>query len=841
MRRNRLSRFLTMAWIILLGVAGGMRPEARAQAARTMDAAEIRLALKKLNILGSVLYVAAHPDDENSALLAYLAKGRLVQTAYLSVTRGEGGQNLLGTEQGDLMGVLRTQELLAARRIDGAEQFFTRAIDFGYSKTSEETLRIWGEEKILSDVVWVVRKFRPDVIITRFSPTIGGHGNHTASAILAREAFDAAGDSTRFPDQLKYVRPWKATRLLFNQARFFADAPFDTLNSVSVDVGAYSPLLGTSFTEIAGESRSMHKSQGFGASPTRGSNVNYFQHTAGRKATTDLFDGIDVTWSRVPGAEDLQKMTTEALSLYDPENPSALIPHLLQIYRRLGELRENFWVPKKRQELADLIRACGGLWFDAIDSTYSVVPGGRMSVFVSALNRSSYPFILDSVALSFEGAGRLADVHLEQNTPVRGRFVCDVPFDHPLTQPYWLVEQGGVGAYSVSDQELVGTPENSPPFTARFYVNTGNGQLVYECPVEYRWTDPVEGERYRPIEITPPVSLNLSERVFVFPDAGGKKVGVTLVAGGADEQGILRIVLPKGWTARPQSIQFRLAKKGDERSEIFEVAPASGAASGEFRIEADIQGTTQSRGSRSIRYSHIPTQTVFPPASGKLLRIELQIVGQRIGYIMGAGDEVPAALHQMGFNVHQLTDEELASGNLSGYDAIVAGIRAYNTREILPEVQNRIMEYVRNGGTYVVQYVTLQRGVTDNLGPYPFSVSHDRVTMEEAPVSFMNPASPVLNFPNKIKEADFQGWVQERGLYFAERWDARYETPLACSDPGESSLKGGLLVAKYGKGYFVYDAYAFFRQLPGGVEGAYRLFANLVSLHETGKVELKGN
>ncbi|MEK6757066.1 MAG: PIG-L family deacetylase [Bacteroidota bacterium] len=445
---------------------------------RVLHAAELRLALKKLTVLGSVLYVAAHPDDENTAFLTYMTKGRLMRTAYLAITRGEGGQNLIGSEQGDLMGVIRTQELLAARRIDGAEQFFPRAIDFGYSKTSDETMRIWGKERILSDVVWIIRKFRPDVIVTRFTPTTGGHGNHTSSAALAVEASEAAGDAKRFPEQLAYVQPWKPKRLVWNGFRFQqSDRPAKPENSVALDLGAYSPLLGESFTEIAGRSRSMHKSQGFGAGQNRGEFLNYFQHTAGDTAKVDLFDGVKTSWSRIPGGDDVGKTLEDAYNRYDPENPSKLIPVLFKAYEQMSKLPGDPWVEVKKRELLDVLKSCAGLWVDALASDYSAVPGSEIRITTVVLNRSDHPFSIEKISLPFGSRDTLMNARLAINQPIQAAFSYRLPIDLPDTQPYWLRESHELGAYRVAGQDLIGRPENPPALTVKVALASPDGRL----------------------------------------------------------------------------------------------------------------------------------------------------------------------------------------------------------------------------------------------------------------------------------------------------------------------------------------------------------------------------
>ncbi|HTY38051.1 MAG TPA: PIG-L family deacetylase [Bacteroidota bacterium] len=801
------------------------------QSPRSVDAAELRLALRKLSVLGSVLYVAAHPDDDNTAFLGYMAKDRLMRTAYLSMTRGEGGQNLIGSEQGDLLGIIRTQELLASRKIDGAEQYFTRAIDFGYSKSLDETMKFWGKEQTLSDVVWMIRWYRPDIVVTRFTPTLGGHGNHLASAELAREAFAAAGDPKKFPEQLKYVQPWTPKRLLWNVFRFQqSDRPAIPDHSVSIDLGVYSPILGESFTEMAGRSRSMNRSQGTGGGQNRGEFVNYFQHIAGDTATHDLFDGVNTAWSRVPGGASIGTMLEDITRSFDELHPEKSIPALLRVYEDLGKLNDDHWVTYKRGELREVIRMCAGLWIDALTSENNATPGSEIKVTVSAINRSSYPFRLEHVALPLVKSDSVLGIDLRYNQQVQTVFGIRLPSSVPYTQPYWLVDPPELGAYRVARQQDVGQAENSPALTVTARISSPDGTIDFELPVRFRIVDPVEGEQYRPFVVNPPVSVNLPEKVYVFTDGASKTVGVNVRSESGKLSGTVALRVPQGWQVTPSKIPFSFNQKDENQSVTFSVQAGSGASSGAFQVEAMVGDLRVTTDMVTIRYPHIPPQTVFPQTEGELLRVDLKTSPKRVGYIMGPGDAVPVALRQMGYNVTMLSDDDLKNGSLNNFDLIIAGVRSYNMRPALRANQRKLMEFVEKGGTYLVQYMTPRRTETENLGPYPLSVSGDRVSVEDAPVRFLAPDNPVLNVPNKITQEDFKGWIQERGLYFSDKWDSHYTAVLGSNDPGEPSRDGGLLVARYGKGWYVFTGYAFFRQLPAGVPGAYRLFANLIAL-----------
>ncbi|PYS84385.1 MAG: hypothetical protein DMF67_05300 [Acidobacteria bacterium] len=831
-----LARPSTVALLLLLLFLAA--PPLRAQRPTSPDAAETELALRQLGVMGSVLYVGAHPDDENTALLAYLARGRGVRTAYLSLTRGDGGQNLIGTEKGELLGLVRTQELLAARRVDGAEQFFTRAIDFGFSKSPEETFRIWGHDAVLSDVVWVIRRFRPDVIITRFPTTgEGGHGHHTASAILAVEAFDAAGDPARFPEQLKYVEVWKPKRLVWNSFNFRpGEKPKDADKLLSVDVGEYSRLLGKSYTEVAAESRTMHKSQGQGTPSRRGSALNYFAHLKGEPATKDIFDGVDLTWRRVRGGDAVGQLLAEAAQKYDAANPQASLPLLMRAYAELtrmaaSKLPADEWVSEKREKLGEVIRACAGLFIEATASEPYATPGAQVKITTTLVNRSDFPLSL--VDLGLIGSRPTdAGAELKNNQPVTQELTQAAPGDY--SQPYWLREEPGKGLYVVNEQTLIGTPENSPPLDMYVSVATGEGGagIAFEVPVLFRWTDRVRGDLYRPVVVVPEVAVGVEEKTLVFPDRQPKQVRVTLKSNvAAETAGTLRLKLPSGWSASPAEVPAALKGRDEEFKATFNVTPPAGAGAATLAAEFGSGGKVFTRGMEEIDYPHIPRQTLFPLAEAKLVRVDLQRRGSRVGYVMGSGDEIPEALRQVGYDVQLLSDEDLANADLSRFDAVITGVRAYNTRPAIRPQQKRLLEYVERGGTLVVQYNTPDRTLEGaQPGPYPFKpTTEDRVTDEEAAVTVLAPDDPLLNAPNKITPADFDGWVQERGLYFAHEWDARYTPLFASHDPGEQDLKGSTLVARVGRGTYVFTALSFFRQLPAGVPGAYRLFVNMIS------------
>ena len=804
----------------------------------------IEQSLHKLTVLGSVLMIAAHPDDENTAILAYYARGRHMRTGYLSLTRGEGGQNLIGAEQGDLLGLIRSHELLAARQIDGAEQFFTRAVDFGFSKTPEETFEKWGRERILSDVVWVIRRFRPDIVILRFSGTPkDGHGQHQVSAIVGKEAFEAAADPSRFPEQLKFVEPWKARRLMFNSFSFTKETEKEaaaTPGRIEVDTGAFDPVLGVSYSQIAGMSRSMHRSQGMGASQRPGPSRQFLVPVAGdapAKDAIDAFDAIDTTWSRVPGGADIGRLLEEAVRTFEPDHPERTIPILLKAHPLIAALRDP-WAGAKLVELNEAITLCSGLWLDANSDNYAVVPGATLEVNYTALNRSPFPMTLDSLTLQGMGGESRTDAKhaaLESNQPVNSQLKYAVPADQPYSQPFWLRDPKQGDTYTISDQRLVGLPDDPPLLNLRFGLQAGGVAFNLVRPVRHRYVDRVDGEQTRALTVVPPVALNLPQDVVLFPDGNARQVEIAVRANVPKVAGIVRLAPDQGWGAEPESQPFEQAQEGQQQPLTFEVKPAQGPDHpSQLRAFAAVRDPAAGArreidvGMLVISHPPLPPLTVFPPAVVKLVHADVRVTAHKVGYVMGAGDEMPDAIRQLGCEVTLLTASDLEQRNLSEFDVIVTGVRAYNTRADLRVNLPRLLDYVRNGGKLIDQY-----NVTDGnlvaMGPYPFKVSHDRVTVEEAPVTFTNLSNPLLSTPNEITQKDFEGWIQERGLYFASEWDKRYETVIESHDPGEKPLAGGMLYARYGKGVYIFSGYSWFRELPGGVPGAYRLFANMLS------------
>lgn len=775
-----------------------------------MNAADILLGIEKLKVKGAVLYIAAHPDDENTRLLAYLAKEAKVRTGYLSLTRGDGGQNLIGNEQAELLGLIRTQELLAARKVDGAEQFFTRANDFGFSKTPEESFKIWGKEQILADVVWVIRKFKPDVIITRFPEDArAGHGHHAGSGILAREAFIAAADAKRFPEQLKYVQVWQAKRIVWNTFNF-GGTNTTSADQLKLDVGLYNPLLGKGYGEIAAISRTNHKSQGFGSALQRGEAVEYFSPVGGEAAKNSLFDGVNLTIEN----KAAQTLVNNIAANYQAQQPWRSIPDLLKL-RSLTEKTEF-----NHSLLDQLILACAGIYVEAnsIENKYAL--GDSIPVRIQAINRMPKT---TGITMGIGFKNKNIDLTTSSSVNIDDKIVADA-----ISQPYWLMQDHSIGQFNIPNQTYIGEPENAPlQTTAQVYVN---GQPIsIQLPITYKSTDPIKGEFYQQVVIAPVVTASLSEKAYIFNGNTPKTITVSLKSFRNASKGIITPILPKGWQSNPAQISFNLAKKGDEQSISFTVTPSGNLTSGKLDLQLNVDGQISSYGLKTINYDHIPSITLFPEASARVEKIDLKIVGKRIGYIDGAGDLVADALKQIGYEVVHLSTSQVINENLAGFDAIVTGVRLANVNEDIKLMQPKLMSYVQNGGTLLMQYNVNNGLKTTSIGPYPFKLVNKRVTEEDAKVTFLAPSNPALNYPNIITSADFDGWVQERGIYFATDIDPKYTTILSMNDTGEAPNEGALLVADYGKGKFVYTSLVFFRELPAGVPGAYRLFANLLA------------
>ena len=816
--------------LALIGLLNDSQASSRSSAAEQPSAAAILQELKSFRELGSVLHVAAHPDDENTQLITYFARARGFRTAYLSITRGDGGQNVLGPEFDEELGLIRTHELLAARRLDGGQQFFTRAIDFGFSKDYTETLKIWDKEQVVGDVVRVIRTFQPDVIATRFSLEPGGtHGHHTASAVLALEAFRLAGNPNAYPEQLKGdIVPWQPKRIVINGG---GGRGGQRGSSVQQDVSGSDPVLNQSFGEIAGRSRAMHKSQGFGDFGGRGGGggprMESFQHLAGDPATKDLFDDIDTTWNRVPGGAEIGKMVDEAISNFKADDPSASVPALLAIRSKLAELPANRLLEDKRRKLDLLLQHCLGLTVETTAQSAEVVPGEEVKLTCKASVGSKQPVQWTAVQFPTAFAVLKNTTELLPSKSETRQITQTLPAKTELTQPYWLREAHVPGLYRVSDPTLIGRPINPPAFPVEYVFSVGGQKLVIsDEPV----AESAKDKPVRPLEIVSPVSLAFNFEVQLFKPGATRPVEVDVSAVRDNVSGQLKLNAPSDWHVEPASQSFKLAKIGDHKKLSFEVTAPPAATSASIAALAEVGGKTYDNQRAEINYAHIPHLLLQPPARLHAVSVDLEIRGKTVGYLPGAGDSIAEGLEQMGYTVKHLTGDDLTEKGLQGLDAVVVGIRAFNTRtDLAPHIAD-LFKYVEDGGTVIEQYNRPNGLKTEKLAPFDLQISGLRVTDENAAMTLLAPDHAVLNKPNKITNADFEGWVQERGLYFPNRWDERFTPVLACNDAGEDALKGGILVAKHGRGNFVYTPLAWFRQLPAGVPGAYRLFANLVSL-----------
>ncbi len=818
-----------------------------AQAPKKWTSADIHEAIQKLNFLGSALYVAAHPDDENTRLISYLANELKANTAYLSLTRGDGGQNLVGSEISELLGIIRTQELLAARRIDGGNQMFSRANDFGYSKHPDETLKIWQDDEVLGDVVWAIRKWQPDVIINRFDHKSAGqtHGHHTASAMLSFEAFDMANDKDAYPEQLKYVEAWQPQRLFFNTSWWFYGSQenfekADKSNMLNVDVGVYYPIMGKSNTEIAAESRSMHKSQGFGSTGSRGIEMEYLELLKGDlpPEKDDIFAGINTTWSRVEGGEPIGKILSKVEKEFRYNKPYESLDGLLEAYQLIQKLPKGYWKKVKEGEIKEVIKACLALFAEAVANDYSATPGQGISVDFEFTNRSPIGVTLEEVHYLPLDVKVTYDHILANNHPFTGSQELQLPKEISYTNAYWLNKEHDLGMYIVENQLLRGLPETPRQLKIGYTLKIKGMSIPFEQEVVYKRNDPVDGEVYRPFEITPPVFANLAEKVYVFGNNSPKMINVLVKSGKENISGTLELCHGDGWKVEPEHYDFELKLKGQEQYFSFKLYPPEKQDENFVSPLIKMDGETYTKELISIEYDHIPTQMIFQNSSAKVARIDLQKAGDNVAYIMGAGDEIPASLRQIGYDVTLLEDQEINKNNLKNYDAVILGVRAYNTNDRLKFHQEALLNYVKEGGTLIVQYNT-NRGLKvpmEEIAPYQLNISRDRVTVEEAEVRMLKPEHPVLNWPNKITEKDFEGWVQERGLYFPDEWDKEHFTAiLSANDPDETPKDGGFLVAKYGDGYYIYSGYSWFRELPAGVPGAFRIFANMISIGKEAK------
>lgn len=812
-----------------------------AQQPQKSNSVEIYNQIKKLNFLGSVLYVAAHPDDENTRMISFLANEMNARTGYLSLTRGDGGQNLIGPQLRELLGVIRTQELIEARKIDGGEQFFSRANDFGFSKNPDETLQIWDKDKVLADVVWTIRKFQPDVIINRFDHRSPGttHGHHTSSAMLSVESYKLTNDPKIYPEQLKYVKPWQVKRQFFNPSWWFygSQEKFDSANKskfTKLETGVYYTGIGKSNQEIAALSRSRHQSQGFGSTGVRGEETEYLELINGDspKDRDNLFDGIDTTWNRVKNGKPVGELITQIIAKYNFSNPSASIPDLVKAYTMIQALEDDHWKNLKATAIKNIIASCSGLYLEAVASEQEATPGSSIKLTLEAINRCAVGMQLVSITTLPDNKTTVQNSILKNNNDQKISLQLQLPSTMEYTQPYWLKEKATVGMYTVSNQENIGIPDIIREVKVVFNVKINEIEIPFERTVVYKYNDGVKGEMYNFLDIVPEVTTSILERVLIFRDIKSKLVPVKVRAGKDNSKGNLQLDLPKSWVVSPKQIPFSLDKNGNEQTFYFEVTPPVNPEEVVLKSIAVVDTKQFDKDQTIIDYPHITKQMVLKSAESKCIRIDLKTSGDAIAYIMGAGDEVPESLAQMGYKVSILKPEEITPERLDSFSTVITGIRAYNTVNALANKQKTLFDFVKSGKNMIVQYNTFGKMVTDQIAPYPLKISNDRVTEENAKVTFLTPNHPVLNTPNKITTKDFEGWTQEQGLYYPNEYDAAFTPIISSHDKGESAKDGALLVAPYGKGYYIYTGLSFFRELPEGVAGAYRLLSNIISLKQ---------
>ena len=787
--------------------------------------------LEKLNTLGKVLYVAAHPDDENTRLITYLSNEKKYQTAYLSLTRGDGGQNLIGKDLKENLGLIRTQELLEARKIDGGIQFFTSAIDFGYSKNSKESLEFWNEDQILYELVWIIRKFKPDVIITRFNEVSGiTHGHHTASSILANKAFRISGNPDIFPDQLEFLETWKAKRIFWNTStRFFDLSKYSDDEILKIDVGLYNNILGKSYNEISSESRSMHKSQGFGSLKRRGSEKELFILTQGDKYDDNLMDGVDVTWNRFGENNEIIEYINNLVNEYDPKKPYKTVNKLSVLYEKVSKIKDEDWKKIKLNEIKNLIKACLGLFFESLSDVSISSIGENIKINFDAINRSPININLKQVSVFDEDF--LIKKDLINNEFFRFEKTIKIPESESFTEKYWLINKPNFGNYDVNHQKLIGNPDNNFPVETNFIFTINNIEVSYTIPLLNKKNSPTKGDDYKIFNIGLPIYLNPKRYNELVVNSNSQTIEVEVISGKENLDATIYLDVPENIKYEPKYFDLSFKDLNEKKIIKFDLTlPETDSFKENIIVKAKYNDEYYERGIKEINYDHIIQQVRFPLSEIKIIKFNIKTKGKNIAYFMGSGDNIPSFLSLIGYKIDLLTLDQLSTDILSNYDALIIGIRAYNVNKNLIEKTKEIHNYVKNGGNVLVQYNT-SRGIdVKDFAPYSFNISRNRTSEENSKVDIINKNHLALNYPNKILLEDFDNWVQERGLYFPINWSDDYETLISSNDSGEKPNHGGILISKIGKGHYVYTSYSWFRQLPSGVSGAYKLFVNLISL-----------
>ncbi len=799
---------------------------------------EIYKDIKKFGVLANVLYVAAHPDDENTRLISFSANHLSARTTYLSMTRGDGGQNLIGHEIRDMLGMIRTHELLEARKIDGGHQLFTRANDFGYSKTAAETFNIWNRDEVLSDVVWAIRKVKPDVIINRFNTDTlrPNHGHHTASAILAVDAFDLANDPKAFPEQLNYVDPWQPRRIFFNTSWWFYGSrenfdKADKSKMINIDIGSFDQVTGESNSEIAGRSRSMHKSQGFGSAETRGESPDYLDliKDANGEIPKSIFDGIDVSWNRIPGGSAIGIKVDALERSFDFKDPSKSIPQLMALYKSIQALPDSYWKRIKVEECEALIKNCLGLFLEARTNKFIVSPGQELLINLEVINRSKINVVMSDVYVTGIDSILSFNELLKYNQVLLKEFPITIP--EKLSIPYWLSDTPTEGLYNVSNQQKRGLPADPPPIVANAKFLIEGEPFTFEVPVSYRIIDPAEGEIYKPLSITPPVAIDFEDQFLIFNKSQERVIHMTLTAIQDSVTGFLNLKSPgSGWKIIPERIPFSLTNSGESIATSCLITAPDNLSNTTLQPIIEIGDLKFHHKAEKIDYNHLPYMSIVRDATVQLRSIDIKIMKRPIAYIQGAGDDVAGGLRQIGFDVDEIDPTQISSAFLNKYQVVILGVRAFNTIESLAYKNKILFDWVKSGGTLIVQYNVNRGLVTEEIAPFPLTLSRDRITEENSPVTILSTEHPVFRFPNKIETTDFDGWVQERGLYFPNQWDAQFTPLLEMNDTNEKPTKGALLVSPYGEGFYIYSGLSWFRHMPAGVPGAYRLLSNLIAL-----------
>ncbi|MBL7719805.1 MAG: PIG-L family deacetylase [Flavipsychrobacter sp.] len=811
---------LSISTLLVLSATAG------SQQVRPATSAQIYHEISQLQNLVSVLYIAAHPDDENTRLLAWLVNDQHIRTAYLSLTRGDGGQNIIGSEKDEALGMIRTHELMEARKLDGAEQFFTRAVDFGFSKTSEETFRHWNPDLITGDVVWVMRKFRPDVVICRFPPTAdAGHGQHAASAVIAKKAFLATGKKDKYKEQLTYYKPWQPKRLLFNAYKFGSRNTI-TEDMFPLETGQYSPLLGIGYGELAGQSRSIHRSQGAGTPSIPGVQTEYFDLVAGEDMKQTLFDGIDITWNRV-NRPDIDKKIEAILDEFSFKKPEKSLPALLALRRDIRLVKNEFWRAQKLAELDKIILHCSGFMAEVYARQPTAVAGDKLPFTLKIIARAGLPVSITSINWLNNDVAT-APVKFKSDSLITIDHDITIPANTPPTEPYWLTNTSiDKGSYIIPYDSLLGLPEAPNHLNVQLVMKIDEELFEIDVPLSYKKLDPTRGDVVEPLRIVPDVTLNFTSAVIVTEVDGSLKTKVRIMPHKDINNAIL--------TVSERSLVYRSPamnlKAGKEVIIPINIDADRVGRMGFFLTAMIMVGEkSYARSQYTIQYNHIPTLQYFKVPYTKVVRNNWKVAAKKIGYVEGAGDNIASILKDAGLNVTVLTDADMEAGKLRQYDAIITGIRSVNTEKRMAQWMGHLLQYAENGGTLVMQYNTLQDMATTGVGPYPIKLSDKRVTEEDAKVTLLNPEHRLLTYPNKITDDDFKGWVQERGLYFPITWDEQYEALFAMNDAKEQPLKGSTLYAKYGKGHYIYTSLSFFRQLPAGNNGAMRLLMNMLSV-----------